>query len=81
MKRALIATVIAVLLIVAGAGVAYYLHVRQQARDVKGSSTIEFVTTEAAPPAPPASPGSSPDPVRGAGNSTRGDAARCKREE
>ena len=53
MKRALIATVVAVLLIVAGAGVAYYLHVRQQARDVKGSSTVEFVTTETAPPAPP----------------------------
>lgn len=46
MKRALIATAVAVLLIVAGAGVAYYLHVRQQARDVKGSSTVEFVPTE-----------------------------------
>ena len=31
-----------------GAGVAYYLHVKHAARDVKGSSTVEFVTTEAA---------------------------------
>ena len=29
---------------------------QQQARDIKGSSTVEFVTTEAAPP-PPAEPG------------------------
>jgi outer membrane protein assembly factor BamB len=42
----LIATAAAVVLIVAGAGVAYYLHVKQQARDVKGSSTVEFVPTE-----------------------------------
>lgn len=42
-----------VVLVLVGAGVAYYLHVQQQARDIKGSSTVEFVTTEAAPPPPP----------------------------
>ncbi len=41
-----------VVLALVGAGVAYYLHVKRQARDIKGSSTIEFVTTEAALPAP-----------------------------
>ena len=46
MKRALLAVAVAVLLIAAGAGVAYYLHVKQQSRDVQGSSTVEFVTTE-----------------------------------
>jgi outer membrane protein assembly factor BamB len=45
-KRALVAVAVAVLLVVAGAGVAYYLHVKRQARDVKGSSTVEFVLTE-----------------------------------
>ena len=45
-----------VLLALVGAGLAWYLHVQQQARDIKGSSTVEFVTTEAAPP-PPAEPG------------------------
>jgi outer membrane protein assembly factor BamB len=43
----------AVVLVLAGGGVAWYLHVQQQARDIKGSSTVEFVTTEAAPPPPP----------------------------
>ncbi len=46
MKRALLAVAVAVLLLVAGAGVAYYLHVKHQARDVQGSSTVEFVPTE-----------------------------------
>ena len=41
----------------AGAGVAYYLHVKQQSRDVKGSSTVEFVTTQEAVPPPPKEPG------------------------
>ncbi|HEX3669648.1 MAG TPA: PQQ-binding-like beta-propeller repeat protein [Acidimicrobiia bacterium] len=52
MKWALIA-VAAVVLVLVGAGVAYYLHVKQAGRDVKGSSTVEFVTTEAPPPPPP----------------------------
>lgn len=54
-KRILIAAG-ALALVLAGAAVAWYLHVQQQARDIKGSSTVEFVTTEAAPP-PPAEPG------------------------
>ncbi len=51
MKRVLL--VLAVLVLAAlGAGVAYYFHVQKESRDVHGSSTVEFVTTEAAPPAP-----------------------------
>ncbi len=52
MRKWLLAGLAVVLLALVGAGVAYYLHVEQQARDIKGSSTVEFVTTEAAPPAP-----------------------------
>ncbi|HUZ82509.1 MAG TPA: PQQ-binding-like beta-propeller repeat protein [Gaiellaceae bacterium] len=53
MKRWLVVAAAAVLLALLGAGIAYYLHVKQQARDIKGSSTVEFVTTEAAVPPPP----------------------------
>ena len=56
MKRAAIALAV-LLLILAGAGVAYYLHVKQQSRDVKGSSTVEFVTTQPAVPTRPKEPG------------------------
>ena len=56
MKRAA-AVAAALLLLVAGAGVVYYLHVKQQARDVKGSSTVEFVTTQAAAPPRAQEPG------------------------
>src|SRR5262249_44222950 len=42
-----------VVLALVGAGIAYYLHVKHAGRDVKGSSTVEFVTTQAAPPPPP----------------------------
>ena len=56
MKRWLLIGLAVVVLALLGAGVAYYLHVKQQSRDVKGSSTVEFVTTEAAP-APPKEPG------------------------
>jgi hypothetical protein len=55
-KRWLLIGAGVVVLAVIGAGVAWYLHVQQQARDIRGSSTIEFVTTEAAPP-PPTEPG------------------------
>ena len=51
MRRALLATAFA-LLVVLGGGVAYYLHVKHLARDVKGSSTVEFVPTETVPPKP-----------------------------
>ena len=53
MRRRLIVAAGVVVLALVGAGVAYYLHIQQQARDIKGSSTIEFVTTEAAVPPPP----------------------------
>ncbi len=41
-----------VVLAIVGAGAGYYLHVKHASRDIHGSSTIEFVTTEAAPPRP-----------------------------
>ena len=56
MKRWLLGAAAVVVLLAVGAGAAYYVHVKSQSRDVKGSSTVEFVTTEAAPP-PPKEPG------------------------
>jgi outer membrane protein assembly factor BamB len=55
-RKWLIAAFAVLVLAVAGAGLAYYLHVKQQSRDIKGSSTVEFVSTQAAPP-PPREPG------------------------
>jgi outer membrane protein assembly factor BamB len=52
-KRALLAFAVIVVLAVLGAGLAYYLHVKHASRDIKGSSTVEFVTTQTAPPPPP----------------------------
>jgi outer membrane protein assembly factor BamB len=52
-KRALVVAAALVVLAAVGAGLAWYLHLKQASRDVKGSSTVEFVTTEAAPPPPP----------------------------
>ncbi len=43
----------AVVLLIVGAGLGYYLYERHQARDIRGSSTVEFVPTETAPPPPP----------------------------
>ena len=46
------------MLVAVGAGVAYYLRVQHESRDVQGSSTVEFVTTGVeAPPPPPKEPG------------------------
>src|SRR5439155_10228193 len=45
-----------VVLVAFGEGLAYYLHVKHEWRDVEGSSTVECVTTQAAPP-PPKEPG------------------------
>jgi len=55
-KRLALAAAAVVVLGVVGAGVAYYLHVKHASRDIRGSSTIEFVTTQATPP-PPKEPG------------------------
>jgi outer membrane protein assembly factor BamB len=52
-KRALIIAAVVVVLALLGGGLAYYLHVKNAARDIKGSSTVEFVTTEAVPPPAP----------------------------
>jgi outer membrane protein assembly factor BamB len=41
-----------VVVVVLGAGLAYYLHVQHASRDIAGSSTVEFVTTQATPPVP-----------------------------
>jgi outer membrane protein assembly factor BamB len=51
-KRALLVLVSLVLVAAVGAGVAYYLHVKHASRDIRGSSTVEFVSTEVAPPQP-----------------------------
>ena len=54
MKRTLIGAG-ALVLVVAGAGAAYYLYKRSQGADVRGSSSVEFVTsaTPTVPPKPP----------------------------
>jgi outer membrane protein assembly factor BamB len=52
-RKWLLAIAVLVVLALIGAGGAYYLHVKHQSRDIKGSSTVEFETTQAAPPAPP----------------------------
>jgi outer membrane protein assembly factor BamB len=45
-RKALIGLVVLVLL-VAGAGAAYYFYKRHQERDIRGSSSVEFVTADA----------------------------------
>ena len=54
-KRALIALVL-VVLVAGGAVLAYVLYVRSEGADVRGSSTVEFVTTQAVQPPPPPKP-------------------------
>ncbi|HKP18575.1 MAG TPA: PQQ-binding-like beta-propeller repeat protein [Gaiellaceae bacterium] len=48
----------AVVLLLAGAAAAYYFYERNASRDIRGSSTVEFVPTEAPPtvPKPPPKP-------------------------
>ena len=53
MKRGLLAVAGLVVLGAVGAAIAWYLHVEHASRDVRGSSTIEFVTTNVKPPPPP----------------------------
>ena len=50
MRRWLLGGAALAIAVVLGLGVAYYLHVRQASRDIRGSSTVEFVPT--APPWP-----------------------------
>ena len=50
-RRILIGTGVIVLAL-AGAAAVYLLHLRGEGKDVRGSSTIEFVTTQKAPPKP-----------------------------
>jgi len=46
-----------VVLLVVGAGLSFYLYKKHQGRDIRGSSTVEFVPTETAPaPKPPPKP-------------------------
>jgi outer membrane protein assembly factor BamB len=54
-KRRLLAGAGVVVLLLAGAAAAYYFYERHQSRDVRGSSTVEFVPTEP-PPKPPPKP-------------------------
>jgi outer membrane protein assembly factor BamB len=54
-KRALVAAAALLLLAAAGAAVAWYVHLKHASRDIKGSSTVEFVPTQTTPP--PKEPG------------------------
>ena len=54
MRRWLIGGAIALVLLLGGVTAGYVLYKREEAKDVRGSSTEEFVTTEAEePPQPP----------------------------
>jgi outer membrane protein assembly factor BamB len=53
MSRRLVLGAGAVVLLLAGAAAAYYFYERHQARDIRGSSTVEFVPTEPPPKLPP----------------------------
>jgi len=52
-QRWIIAGAAAGVLVLVGAGLGYYVYEQHQARDIRGSSTIEFVPTETAPTPPP----------------------------
>lgn len=56
MKRALLVVGVLVVFALLGAGLSYYLHVKHEGRDIRGSSTVEFVPT-AIPHAQPKEPG------------------------
>jgi len=51
-KRLIAAIAGLVVVALVGAAVAYYFHVKHAGRDIKGSSTIEFTTTEVPPKQP-----------------------------
>src|SRR5207248_6693009 len=52
-RKRLLAGAGVVVLLLAGAAAAYYFYERHQSRDIRGSSTVEFVPTELAPKPPP----------------------------
>jgi outer membrane protein assembly factor BamB len=52
MKRWLVISAGAIVLLVVGAGSAYYLYIKHASRNIQGSSTIEFVATQPPPPKP-----------------------------
>jgi outer membrane protein assembly factor BamB len=53
-KRWLIAGAGVVVLLLAAAAAAFYFYVQHESRDIRGSSTVEFVPTEPPPTVPPA---------------------------
>jgi outer membrane protein assembly factor BamB len=55
MRRRLLLVTGALIVLAAGAGAAWYLHVKHDSRDIQGSSSIEFVATQ--PPPKPQEPG------------------------
>ncbi len=55
-----------VVVAVGAAGLAYYLYVKDRSRDVRGSSTVEFVPTEAPPTVPAPTRPPRPGPHRSA---------------
>src|ERR1700704_1724831 len=50
MRKRILGGATVVIAVVLGIGVAYYLHVKHAARDIRGSSTVEFVPTVPSPP-------------------------------
>ncbi len=61
-RRWLIAAVAAALILLGAAALRYYLHVRHEARDIRGSPTVEFVPTEPPPVLPKPKPRPKPRP-------------------
>jgi outer membrane protein assembly factor BamB len=53
MRRLVLLVLGVVVLGAVGAAVGWYLHIKHASRDIRGSSTVEFVTTNAAPSPPP----------------------------
>jgi outer membrane protein assembly factor BamB len=52
MRRWILGGATAVIAVLLAAGVVYYLHEQKAARDIRGSSTVEFVPTTPPPPKP-----------------------------
>src|SRR6266568_869393 len=63
MRKWILGGAAAVIAVVLGIGVAYYLHVKHAARDIRGSSTVEFLPTT--PPAPKVTVPNVPWPMYG----------------